>query len=69
MGICIGALSQQGGLRPRVGGRRLSERTLLFATAGGTTTTDQRTCTSSNAGHPAAVGAVGWSMARPQGQQ
>ena len=46
-----------------------SEPTPLFATSGGTTATDQRTCTSSNAGHPAAVGAVGgqWRVRRGRG--
>ena len=69
MGICIWALSRQGGLRPSVGGPTPQRADALFATSGGTTTIDQRTCNSSNADHPAAVGAVGRSMARPQGQR
>ena len=65
MGICSWALWRQGGLQPSVGGRRFSEPMPLFATSGGTATIDQRTCTSSNAGHSAAMGAVGgqWSSA------
>ena len=69
MGIVSWLSRSRAGSSQASGGRRLSEPTPLFATSGGTTTTDQRTCTSSNAGHPAAVGAVGWSVARPQGQR
>ena len=69
MGICVWALSRQGRLQPSVAGRRLGEPTPLFATSVATPTTDQWIRTSSNADHPDAVGAVGRSVARPQGHQ